>query len=1734
MKRNTKIKWITAILLTAVLALQISMINAESGADRRYRDGSDKRNASYAMTVPEYTFSGIGDRVLLPYLLGLNGIHGSITNTSIDSEALTLSDDLYLTAVGYFDSATLTVTTNRGTYTLILHNPGAETVIPAGTEVSGESGSFTASGEIPAGTQLNVGAFEPTAELISAIPAGGENTSTVWMEIGLMSPEGENVHAGAEVHVKTHIELPPVPEREGPAGRAVIREARLYHVIGEAQVEELPVELETADGYITALRFSTESFSGFALSYTVDFEYTEDGKTYEFSLPGGGSVTLRALAQALGVSLTDGQTLEQFLAEIKAVTFSDPSLVWAGKTDADTTIGALKTAHTLTCKYSAELTEEQIARINATAVPAGEWLLISLKPFLSEETLSVTMKDGTAWTVKVTDGQIRKKVIDARGNTWQITVTYEDDPQIPDDADLEVREIIEGTAEYESWYDRTVAALKGDHDAEDYLAGYTFAKFFDIKIIGTDGQSIEPAAPVQVEIQYVDPIRVAENDRLKVVHFAKTETEIIPIDTESRSVSRIVYEQNGFSVIGTVAETNAYGWPTVANEPYVVLLQDGDTYYALGHDGSLRQVYYQLGTVAFMGEGTTSLDYLNNYLWNYSVVSSTRHTGRLASYGTDPTLYIDPYQGLLNPEDPNAVISTAQRTLSISNGKIYSNYYGTAYSLSAAGGTLHRTTLDDADASPIQFADLASFTADASETELYDFIDINVLIDKWKSEMTQDLTVDKTAEVYDYPNRIYQVDLMASSGYHLISPALALEFVVDASRSMFFPENLHRVKVNGNDVTYSNIYGLRTFINNLDQSQRDTVFYVITDKNDKATNWAIFYHDASKLDVMRNDRTMASGWYYTDASYFYAPDSYERNYPGTGTYCYVLNEGNIGNLNDGYIYTADEKVTGRPWSRLEYMQIAVAAASRVLFAVDPDAQIGLVTFNKNTATYGPYNASQTSQLIDALYHIALDGGTNHTRGLNEAVSEFRTSFSNVNNCQTAVVLITDGSPNGTTWEDIDRAAANVRAMTNAYGQNTRLFTLGLSLENVGSNKDRLAAISSTPHSDFAFSAEQSTEVVHFITKIIEGLTIDANLVGNVTDVIDAGFYPVNPETGKPLTSGTWITVEGEVTEEGTEDAIGQVINDNGTWKVEWQNQLINWPTYTDATKTTIADHGWNGRVYVKAQEDFLGGNDIPTNDAGSQVEALQYKNPRTEEIVDISSDDAEKIEEFTTPYVKVDELLFDENSSEWTVYLGETVDPKTQLQSLIDIVNVYEVVRENGDLVYTLTPGNVTNNPSGSKQKTGSTFTLSDVIGQLTDDQWDTLISGETVEIEYEAYGHVPGTISLSLIQTVSNGEEDLSPSPHATSVTGDAVEQYELTVRYEPFAPSIANYHTGNKGTGSNGADTNEIDSRNVHVINVYAKPLEIKKVDVGDNSKLLPGAVFTLYMPDDENGTNVEGLDPEHKYVAVASGTSDANGIARLMQSGQDYEPALDKTYYLKETEAPTNYDLNETIWVVTVEAEDGSYTDLDGLSISEAEFPFNWDQDANVLVDGAPAVVIRQGGTEYTPTAVTDFVPHETVVVFRYTIGDSQSLDTEVPIQKILKGRNMEANEFAFVIQPIDAAGNRDQAGMQTIYNPAARAYEEVEFTFTLEYTTENIADAPYHEGDGNGVYYYVVYEEQGDSEDIEYSESQYIVKITLQQGENELIATPEYYEYDGEGPLPSYATDGVSPTQAASGD
>lgn len=55
------------------------------------------------------------------------------------------------------------------------------------------------------------------------------------------------------------------------------------------------------------------------------------------------------------------------------------------------------------------MTAEEIRAINAQTVEEGDWALISLPPFRSEEMLTVTMKTGEVFHVRVTD---------ATGTVW--------------------------------------------------------------------------------------------------------------------------------------------------------------------------------------------------------------------------------------------------------------------------------------------------------------------------------------------------------------------------------------------------------------------------------------------------------------------------------------------------------------------------------------------------------------------------------------------------------------------------------------------------------------------------------------------------------------------------------------------------------------------------------------------------------------------------------------------------------------------------------------------------------------------------------------------------------------------------------------------------------------------------------------------------------------------------------------------------------------------------------------------------------------------------------------------------------------------------------------------------------------------------------------------------------------------------------------------------------------------
>lgn len=132
------------------------------------------------------------------------------------------------------------------------------------------------------------------------------------------------------------------------------------------------------------------------------------------------------------------------------------------------------------------------------------------------------------------------------GDTYKITVTYDEEAGIPEGAYLDVEEI---TGErFNELYDQTTDLL----DAEFF----SYARIFDITIYDDESNHVDPSSNVEVSVELLD--EVDENDNFTVVHFAPEATKVNS-RSEGNSVS---FETDGFSAYAIVQGPGAVqpGW----------------------------------------------------------------------------------------------------------------------------------------------------------------------------------------------------------------------------------------------------------------------------------------------------------------------------------------------------------------------------------------------------------------------------------------------------------------------------------------------------------------------------------------------------------------------------------------------------------------------------------------------------------------------------------------------------------------------------------------------------------------------------------------------------------------------------------------------------------------------------------------------------------------------------------------------------------------------------------------------------------------------------------------------------------------------------------------------------------------------------------------------------------------------------------------------------------------------
>ena len=167
-----------------------------------------------------------------------------------------------------------------------------------------------------------------------------------------------------------------------------------------------------------------------------------------------------------------------------------------------------------------------------------------------EDELVFESQDFSTYVIVYTE--IEKTFISADGQTYKITVSYDADAQIPNDAILEVEEISESSPEYEAYLGKINDQLKENENT-------SFVRFFDIGIV-SDGVRIQPAAPVQVKVELADVL----NDDVVAIHFRNDEdTELLDTELseseEEQMESAVTFVTDGFSVYAIAVLENGGG-----------------------------------------------------------------------------------------------------------------------------------------------------------------------------------------------------------------------------------------------------------------------------------------------------------------------------------------------------------------------------------------------------------------------------------------------------------------------------------------------------------------------------------------------------------------------------------------------------------------------------------------------------------------------------------------------------------------------------------------------------------------------------------------------------------------------------------------------------------------------------------------------------------------------------------------------------------------------------------------------------------------------------------------------------------------------------------------------------------------------------------------------------------------------------------------------------------------------
>lgn len=518
--------------------------------------------------------------------------------------------------------------------------------------------------------------------------------------------------------------------------------------------------------------------------------------------------------------------------------------------------------------------------------------------------------------------------------------------------------------------------------------------------------------------------------------------------------------------------------------------------------------------------------------------------------------------------------------------------------------------------------------------------------------------------------------------------------------------------------------------------------------------------------------------------------------------------------------------------------------------------------------------------IDAKKEKDFDGGTPMGSALEAAKNQLAKVKDQSNKY---VVFMTDGMPGYWTSNNNKNCMTANKAVNNAkeIKPNAILYTVGVGLSEtekfkwkVGHSdkssdfghlsKHDLRTTGSDFLSNYIATEAKGTNKYAYDTSDVTGLvnTFDviAGKIGDlftiqpqkIVDTIDPRFELT--ETGlTQLANNCHLGEETIETKDGsteiiwkdskTKEELGKVTiikNSNGSTTITWTGGAAKIGN-KEATETK--DQGWKASFQIKAKDDFIGGNMVPTNGADSGIYL-----------------DNESTRFFDQPSVNVRLLSLSIGNDETTVFKGESIDPSGYANELAKTLKVVEL---DGKTT-TITGMNPVTGEGDSKTPTFPTL-MGDQKKELTEKGTITLDTNKDGSHQYE-YTY-PGTNEPVGYFTYTY---KLSDNPggnmgvHEASTVGKAVEKYELEVTYYPYSKDTrkgmdALNNVKEPAISDGGTEVADKDIEAVtgtYTVNVIAGQIKItKKLPDGEIAQKDAEFTFEIYkVTTGENGEKVE----------------------------------------------------------------------------------------------------------------------------------------------------------------------------------------------------------------------------------------------------------------------------------------